>query len=163
VMAAPRLFAPLAHSRRAKYGALMYGEGSLFPWIVWLTGRAVVLSLECVNVHRASVTDPAHPDSPPPPDSLLRSVFPGRRKLARQLWVRLLGVVPVFLFAISLTILEWGLPHDKSSLTWAQTGLLLSELPFTDAVAMMGRIGFDHLLVWGELIIVVAWAISIPL
>lgn len=162
VMSAPRLYAALAHSWRAKYGALLYGEGSLFPWIVWATGLAVLLSLVCINVHRPSVTDPANPDAHLPPGSLRRNIYRARSKLSRQFWILVLGVVPVFLFAISLTILEWGLPHDKSSLTWEQTGVLLTALPLPDAIAMLGRIGFDHLLAWGEAIIVVAWLASIP-
>ncbi|HVY08183.1 MAG TPA: patatin-like phospholipase family protein [Burkholderiales bacterium] len=163
VMSAPRLYMALAHSWRAKYGALLYGEGSLFPWIVWITGFAVLLALVCINVHRPSVTDPANPNAHPPAGSLRRRIFRARQKLSRQMWILLLGVVPVFVFSISLTLLEWGLPHDKSSLTWQQIAILLTALPLPDAIAMMGRIGFDHLLAWGEVIIVVAWLISILL
>ena len=161
VMSAPRLYTALAHSWRTKYGAVLYGEGSVFPWLVWLTGFAVLLALVCINIHRPSVTDPANPNAHPPPGSLRRKIYKARSKLSRQIWILMLGVVPVFVFSISLTILEWGLPHDRTSLTWAQIGVLLANLPLTEAIAAMGRIGFEHLLVWGEIIIVVGWLVSI--
>ena len=163
VLSAPRLYAALAHSWRVKYGAQMYGDGSLFPWIVWMTGGAVLLTLLCINVHRPSVTDRAGPNASAPSGYIRRKVNLARDKLSRQVWLLILGVLPLFIFAISLTLLVWGLPHGKSDLSWTQIRIILSELPVPDMFAALGRIGFDHLLAWGELIILAGWLLCVPL
>lgn len=163
VLSAPRLYAALAHSWRVKYGALMYYNGDLFPWLVWMTGAAVLLTLICINVHRPSVTDTASSNAHPASGRIRRRLNQAKDKLSRQVWLLILGVLPLFVFAIVLTLLVWGLPPGKSAISWAQTGIMLSELPLSDAIAALGRFGFDHLLVWGEIIILVAWLISVPL
>jgi hypothetical protein len=163
VLSMPRLYAALAHSWRVKYGALMYGSGSLFPWIVWMTGAAILLTLVCINVHRPSVTDTASSHAPPGSGRIRRWLNQVKEKLGHQGWVVLLGVLPLFVFAISLTLLVWGLPHEKTVLSWFQIRIILSQLPLPDIMGALGRIGFDHLLVWGEIIIFVAWLTTFPL
>lgn len=163
VLSAPRLYSALAHSWRVKYGALMYGSGSLFPWIVWMTGCAVLLTLICINVHRPSVTDTASSNAPAESGRLRRRLNQAKEKLGHQGWVVILGVLPLFVFAISLTLLVWGLPHEKSPLSWFQIRVILSALPLPDMIGAIGRIGFDHLVVWGEIIIFVAWLVTFPL
>jgi hypothetical protein len=165
VLSAPRLYAALAYSWRAKYGTQLYGEGSLFPWLIWLTGLAVMMTLVCINVHRPSVTDTASPDARPqqPPGPIQRRLDRVRGQLSRQVWLLLLGVLPLFAFAIALTLLVWGLPPGKSDLSWVQIRIMLEALPPSEVVAALGRLGFEHLLIWGELIILASWIVSIPL
>ena len=162
-LTAPRLYSSLAHSWRVKYGALMYGNGSLFPWIVWMTGCAVLLTLVCINVHRPSVTDTASSNSPVKAGRFQRRVNQLKEKLGHQGWLVLLGVMPLFVFAVSLTLLVWGLPHEKSALSWFQIRIILSALPLPDMIEALGRIGFDHLVIWGEVIIFFGWLLTFPL
>jgi len=163
VLSAPRLYSALAHSWRVKYGAQMYGNGSLFPWIVWMTGCAVLLTLICINVHRPSVTDTASSNAPATSGRIRRRLNQAKEKLGHQSWLVVLGVMPLFIFAISLTLLVWGLPHEKTQLSWFQIRVILSALPLPDMIEALGRIGFDHMVIWGESIIFVAWLISFPL
>lgn len=163
VLAAPRLYAALAYSWRVKYGEQMYGEGSLFPWAIWLTSIAVLLTLVCINIHRPSVTDAANSNGRPPPGGVRRRVNLVKNKLSRQVWLVLLGVLPLFVFAIALSLLVWGLPQGKSDLNWEQIRIMMMALPLPDAIAALARLGFDHLLIWGELVILAAWLISFPL
>jgi len=163
VLAAPRLYAALAHSWRVKYGALLYGDGSLFSSFVWVAGFAVLLTLVCINVHRPSVTDPANSASHLPSDGGHRRLNQARDKLSRQVWILILGVLPLFVFAVVITVLVWGLPRDKSPISWFQTWIMLRELPFPNMIAALGRIAFDHMLAWGESLLLTAWLISLVL
>ena len=162
ILETPRLLLSLTHSWRVVYGSQLYGDGSLFPWMVWLMGSVVLSMLIFMNVQWS--IDSNSIDTGSKAATYLRRRFIALKdRFESQSWILLFGMAPVLIFAILLTLLLWGLPHDKSPLTWMQIGNILSVLPLPDAFDAIGRMAFDHLLAWGEIIIFFAWFLSLPL
>ncbi len=80
-----------------------------------------------------------------------------RERFKHQAWLLGLGVLPIFIFAVLWTLMVWGLPASRIPLSPDQIWGVLSRIPLLHAPAFMAYVGYDHLVLWGELIIVVAW------
>lgn len=161
LVAAPRLYLSLAYEWKLAYGELLYG--GLFPLLVWIATFAVVLALVCITVNRPSISDPVSPNRRAAVKDRHFKLNHLSERFSRQTWLLAFGIAPVFVFAILLTLLTWGLPRGKSPLSWEQVWVLLYATPVLDLPAALAHIGFDHLLLWGELLVFVGWLISVTL
>jgi hypothetical protein len=165
LVALPRLYAAALHSWRITHGndVPMLSPGDPFPSLAWIATLAAVLTLVCVTVNRPSAVDPA-------PSTLEPAGSSGRRrrhfmaKFKQQPWLLSLGVLPLAVFAILMTVLVWGLPEAQMRLPLNQIwpflsgGIALVQLP-----AALVFVGFEHIWLWGELIVLVGWLISVAL
>jgi hypothetical protein len=85
-------------------------------------------------------------------------------RLKEQPWLLWLGVLPLVVFAVLMTILVWGLPEKQYRLPIDQIwpfltgGIAPAQIP----VALV-FVGFEHLWIWGELIVFAGWLISVLL
>jgi hypothetical protein len=149
VMAVPRL-----------YPALLYvWDGDYFPLLVWIATLAALSTLVCAGINRPSLSDPAAPDKG---TGKAQRVHPGRllEPLKRQNWILVFGVLPLLLFAILLTLLAWSVPETKTPFSWDQIRALVKDTPFVHP-RILAYIAFEHLVLWGELIVLAAWLISV--
>jgi hypothetical protein len=140
------------------YSAMMF-----FPPFFWTASVAAVLTLVCAAVNRPSVSDPAAPGanwrSSPRAQSLERSMA----RFKTQNWIIALGVFPLLIFAILLSLLLWGLPASTVPMSASQIWALLKGTPLAVLPEVVAFMGFGHLLIWGEVIVVASWLISVPL
>jgi len=149
------------------YSGMMFdwhrAHGDLFPRFFWTASIAAILMLVCISVNRPSVSDPAAPGakwrSSPGTQALERTMA----RFKTQKWIIALGVFPLLVFAVLLSLLVWGLPASTISMNADQVRSLLEGTPIGLLPNVIAFMGFGHLLIWGELIGIVAWLVCIPL
>jgi hypothetical protein len=150
IVALPRAYAGLLYNSE-------YAHGDAFPWLFWAATLAMIMTLVCVTVNRPTISDPALPSEPPDASAQASIGRRWRHRLKQQNAVLALGVLPASVFAILLTLVFWGLVRSKQPFTWTQIAALLDGAPLTQWPTLLPYIGLEHLLLWGELGVVVAW------
>jgi len=146
------------------YSALLYdwwsGGNELFPVLVWVATFAAVLTLVCVTVNRPSTSDFARVDNEPAATPIRRKLDRFLERAKQQAWLLGLGVVPILIFAVLLTLLVWGLPSSKGQVPLSQAWTVLSMISIQQISAWLpwlAYVGYDHLVLWGEAIVFVSW------
>jgi hypothetical protein len=146
------------------YSAGLYewwlAHGELFPLLVWLASLSAVFTLVCVTLNRPSTSDPARPIREPAATPIRRRLDRFLEQFKHQPWLLGFGVLPVFIFAVVLTLLVWGLPSSKAPLSLAQIWTVLRTVALPYVPTWLAFAGYDHLVLWGEVIIVAAWIIA---
>jgi hypothetical protein len=154
IVALPRLYSAVLYS----WGS---GNNSFFPLLLWIAALAFVTTLVCVTVNRPSTSDRARPDDEPAATAIRRRLDRFLQRFKRQSWLLGLGVLPIFIFAVLLTLLVWGFPIDCPTV---KAGPGLGPRQRDSAISnptVLAVIGFEHLVLWGEALIFVAWLVSI--
>ena len=128
-----------------------------FPLFFWITTLAATLTLVCVNVNRPSVSEPAAPAAGTPLQ--LRRLDRLRARWSRQGLIVAFSVMPLLLFSLFMALLVWGMPASTTPLSLHQIGSLLTA-SVASASLSLPYVAFEHMVVWGELIVLVAWAVS---
>jgi Patatin-like phospholipase len=158
---APRLYMSAASQWKLEYGVVLYG--GLFPLLVWIASFAVLLTLVCITVNRPSINDPVTPGRGNSSRAGHLPLAAWLRRFNREPWILGLGAAPIFVFGVVLTLLVWGLPRGQWPLTWAQVWVLLYGTSLLELPSALAHIGFDHLLLWGEILVFGGWLISVTL
>jgi hypothetical protein len=158
----PRLFAALA-------AWFAQSPHPLPPPLFALASVAAVCTVLCAILNRPSASDPARRTHQPPAVQAAAPRAPDRllRRLKQPPWIVMLGLVPLLLFATLLALFAWGLPAHKQVLPLDQLlPWLLSVVqtaPLAALPALLPPVLLDHVVVWGEAVIAVAWLVSLPL
>jgi len=146
------------------YSALLYdwwsGQNEFFPLLVWVATLASVFALVCVTVNRPSTSDFARPDTEAAAQPIRRRLDRFLEKMKAQPWLLGLGVLPIFIFALILTLLVWGLPTNKEQISLSQSWAVFSMIPIQEVKAWLPWLayaGYDHLVLWGEVIVFFSW------
>jgi hypothetical protein len=153
VVLAPRLYSGMIFDWSRSQGDL-----HLFAIFFWAASLAAVLTLVCANVNRPSLSDRATPRAGDAP--IARTLDRFRVRYKTQAWIIALGVAPLLLFAALLTLMVWGLPASTVPMTVRQVVAMLPLTPLGEIPAVLAIIGFGHLWVWGEIIVLAAWIVS---
>ena len=153
VVALPRVYSAGLHEWR-----LAYGES--FPVLVWVATFSAVFTLICVIVNRPSTSDPARPLREPAATAIRRRLDRFLEQFKHQPWLLSFGVLPVFVFGVVLSLLVWGLATSKEPLRLSQIWVVLREIPLQEVPTWLAYAGYDHLVLWGELIIFASWIIA---
>ncbi len=146
VVALPRLYSAGLHEWWSAHG-------ELFPSLVWLATLSAVFTLVCVTLNRPSTSDPARPIREPAATPIRRRLDRFLERFKHQPWLLGFGVLPVFIFAVVLTLLVWGLPSSKAPLSLAQIWTVLRTVALPYVPTWLAFAGYDHLVLWGEVII----------
>jgi len=149
-LAAPRL-----------YAALMFDgdvTGALFPLLFWLATAFAIIALVCATANRPSLTDPTD------------AAGPAQRRVAlfkTQAGILNFGAIPLFLFGMLVTLMAWDVPPSVQPLSWEQIRALVSASRLADwpylFVLVLPFIAFQHIVLWGEALVVFAWLVSLTL
>lgn len=156
VVLLPRLYSGMIFDWSRSQGSL-----HIFALFFWIASAAAVLTLICGTVNRPTLSDRATPRATDTP--IARNLDGIRARIKTQAWIIALGVVPLLLFAALLTLLVWGLPASTAALNLGQIVALLRLAPLEEIPAVLAMIGFGHLWVWGEIIVLAAWIVSVAL
>lgn len=154
----PRLFAALA-------GWFGQSAQPVMPWLFAVASAAAVCTVLCAIVNRPSASDPARRTRQPPAVQAAAPRWRDRllRRLKQPHWVLMLGLLPLLLFSTVLALFMWGLPAWKETLPVQQLLPWLLSVPAGSLPALLPLLLLDHLVVWGEAVIVVAWLLSLAL
>jgi hypothetical protein len=179
LLAMPRLYVASLHAwfpSTATPGVL-----ASLAWLSWLAWAGAVLTLVCVTVNRPSVTDPAHLRPTAVEKAAHSALNQQLESFKHQHWILLLGVLPMFVFAMPLTLMVWGLPGANASELYPSTPFigdwlapLVSRLAhMLSSVAPGAAETLAHVPRWlwqmlsfvlsGEAVVLVAWLISFVL
>lgn len=150
IVMTPRLYAALLYN-------LTNARDNLFGPFFWTASVCAVLTLICVTVNRPSISDTASVSEVPA--HRRRDQFMDRFK--SQAFIIAFGVAPLLLFTLLLTLLVWWVPGSMAPLPWSTTWELMKEAPLAATPVVLPIIGFQHVVLWGELIVGVGWLISI--
>lgn len=156
VVLVPRLYSGVIFDWSRSLGGL-----HIFAFFFWVASAAAVLTLVCANVNRPSLSDRATPRATD--TAIQRELDRFRVAFKTQAWIIALGVVPLLLFSALLTLLVWGLPASTRPMNADQIMAMLRLSPLKEIPAVLAIIGFGYLWFWGEIIVLVAWAVSVAL
>jgi len=159
LVALPRLFASLLFELQWK----SIRADHLVGWGGWAATALALVTLVCVTINRPSITDTAEAqqgsDDTSPTSRRARLLD----RLKQPKAVAALGLAPLVAFAMLLALLVWGVQPLKVPIKLTQGLVLVAGSPLMDAVPLLARVGMDHLVVWGELIVFVAWIVAVAL
>ncbi len=157
----PLLFLVVALPRL--YSSAVYEWGSAntqFPVFVWLATLSAVLTLICITVNRPSTSDPARPIREPATTAIRRRLDRFLEQFKHQPWLLGFGVLPIFIFAVILTLLVWGVPISKAPQSLSDMWNLLRTMELPTVPRWLAVAGYNRLVLWGEISIVVSWVIA---
>lgn len=163
VLALPRVYA--AFARLAEQA-----ERPVDPFVFWLATLSAILVIVCVTVNRPSVTDAAEAAARTASARAAASRGPKRllERFKRQQWVLALGVAPLVLFSVLVTLLIWSVPPGTRALDAGQAyallaGSLRAGSPLAAIGAILPNLALSFIPAWGELIVLAGWLASIVL
>ena len=138
LLAVPRLYAALLSSA-AFYSTWPYAQGMKQATFLLATFSAV-LAIMCITINRASISDAA---SIHDAEGATSARNHWHNKFKQQRYILWLGVAPLFLYALLVTLLIGGAP----SVVTPTRGQAFTMLP-------------RSLVIWGELIVLLGWLLS---
>ena len=156
VVLVPRIYSGMIFDWSRSQGGL-----HVFAHFFWVASAAAVLTLVCGNVNRPSLSDRATPRAADSP--IARRLDRFRDRFKTQASIIAFGVAPLLLFAALLTLLVWGMPSSTVPMNVDQIMAMLRLTPLGELSAVLAIMGFGHLWVWGEIIVLAAWIVSVAL
>ena len=150
VISMPRLYAALVYSSE-------FAHGNAFPALMWIATLAALLTLICVTVNRPSISDPAKAGEATPVAMRPKNARGAlRERFKRQPWILAFGVAPLLLFAAIVSLLVWNY-RGKAPFTVALIMQWLAAASPWEWPAVLAYVGVEHLVIWGELVILISW------
>ena len=148
------------------YAALLYNAdftlGTVFPVLVWIATLASMLTLICVTANRPSISDPTGPNRASSTSTTPTRVQRFVERYRRQGWILILGIAPLLVFAVLISLLIWNY-RGKSPFDAALILHWLGTTPISQWPLVLSYIGVEHMVIWGECIVVVGWVVALIL